>query len=247
MSRFDGKLVLLVGGYSGIGVAAAERLAGEGASLVLLGRQEEKLKATLAKLPGAGHEIVVADAAFAEQLQPAVQIGRKRGGYSAAVVCAGSHEVRPISVLNRDVIAHSFEANVTTALLSTAAFAKAAAKDGGSVVWLSSVAALRGTATFAAYSAAKGALISAARVAAIELAPRRIRVNVIAAGVVETVMSESWLAMLNEEQKAALRHRHLLGTGQPADVAGVIAFLLSDDARWMTGSLLTADGGLSTQ
>ena len=149
-------------------------------------------------------------------------------------------------MLNREGIAQAFEANVTTALLATAAFAKAAAKEGGSMVWLSSVAAMRGTATFSAYAAAKGALISAARVAAIELAPRRIRVNVIAAGVVETAMSESWLAMLNDEQKTAIQRRHLLGIGQPADLAGVIAFLLSDDARWMTGSVL-ADGGLSTQ
>jgi NAD(P)-dependent dehydrogenase (short-subunit alcohol dehydrogenase family) len=247
MNRFDGKLVLVVGGYSGIGIAAAERLAGEGASLVLVGRQEEKLLAALAKLPGAGHEMVVADAAFADQLQPLVQIGRKRGGYAGAVVCAGSHTVRPLSVLNREGIAQAFESNVTTALLATGAFAKAAAKEGTGVVWLSSVAALRGTATFSAYAAAKGALISAARVAAIELAPRKIRVNVIAAGVVETEMSKSWLALLSEEQKAALKHRHLLGIGQPADIAGVIAFLLSDDARWMTGSMVTADGGLSAQ
>ena len=247
MGRFDGKLVLLVGGYSGIGVAAARRLADEGASLVLLGRQEEKLRETLATLPGAGHEIVVADAAFSEQLQPVVQIGRKRGGYAGGVVCAGSHTVRPLSVLNRDGIAQAFEANVTTALLATAALAKSAAKDGGSIVWFSSVAALRGTATFAAYAAAKGALISAARVAAIELAPRRIRVNVIAAGVVETPMSAGWLAMLNEEQKTALNQRHLLGIGKPEDLAGVIAFLLSDDARWMTGSVVTADGGLAAQ
>ncbi len=156
MGRFEGKLVLLVGGYSGIGAAAARRLADEGASLVLLGRQEEKLRETLATLPGAGHEIVVADAAFSEQLQPVVQIGRKRGGYAGGVVCAGSHTVRPLSVLNREGIAQAFEANVTTALLATAALAKAAAKEGGSIVWFSSVAALRGTATFAAYSAAKG-------------------------------------------------------------------------------------------
>jgi NAD(P)-dependent dehydrogenase (short-subunit alcohol dehydrogenase family) len=247
MGRFDGKLVLLVGGYSGIAATAARRLANEGASLVLLGRQEEKLKETLATLSGSRHEIVVADAAFSEQLQPAVQIGRKRGGYAGAVVCAGSHVSRPLSVLSREGIAQAFEANVTTALLATAAFAKAAAKDGGSIVWFSSVAALRGTATFAAYSAAKGALISAARVAAIELASRRIRVNVIAAGVVDTPMSAGWLAMLNEEQKAALKHRHLLGIGRPEDLAGVIAFLLSDDARWITGSVVTADGGLATQ
>jgi NAD(P)-dependent dehydrogenase (short-subunit alcohol dehydrogenase family) len=247
MNRFDGKLVLVVGGYSGIGAAAAERLANEGASLILVGRQEEKLQAALAKLPGAGHEIVVADAVNAEQLQPVVQIGRKRGGYAGAVVCAGSHTVRPLAVLNREAIAQAFEANVTTALLATAAFAKAASKEGAGVVWLSSVAAMRGTATFSAYAAAKGALISAARVAAIELAPRRIRVNVIAAGVVETPMSAGWLALLNEEQSAALIHRHLLGIGKPEDLAGVIAFLLSDDARWMTGSVLTADGGLSVQ
>ena len=247
MSRFDGKLVLLVGGYSGIGRAAAQRLANEGASLVLVGRQEEKLRETLAKLPGAGHEIVVADAAYSEQLQPVVQIGRKRGGYSGAVVCAGAHVSRPISILTREAIAQAFEANLTTALLATSAFAKSAAKEGGSMVWISSVAAMRGTATFAAYAGAKGALISAARVAAVELASRHIRVNVIAPGVVETAMSAGWLALLNDEQKAALQHRHLLGIGQPEDLAGVIAFLLSDDARWMTGSVVTADGGLSTQ
>jgi NAD(P)-dependent dehydrogenase (short-subunit alcohol dehydrogenase family) len=247
MGRFDNKLVLLVGGYSGIGMAAAERLANEGAALVLVGRQEEKLRAALTKLSGAGHEIVVADATSAEQLQAVVQIGRKRGGYAGGIVCAGSHTVRPLAVLNREGIAKAFESNVTTALLATAAFAKATAKEGASMVWLSSVAAMRGTATFAAYAAAKGALISAARVAAIELASRHIRVNVIAAGVVETAMSENWLALLNEEQKAALNHRHLLGIGQPDDIAGVIAFLLSDDARWMTGSLVTADGGLSAQ
>ena len=247
MGRFDGKSMLIVGGYSAIGKAAAARLAGEGASLVLVGRKEEKLKEALAAMPGSGHEIVVADAAVSEQLQPVVQIGRKRGGYSGAVVCAGAHVVRPISVLNREMIAQSFEANVTTALLATGAFAKAACKEGGGMVWLSSVAAMRGTATFSVYAAAKGALISAARVAAVELASRHIRVNVIAAGVVESPMSDGWLALLNEEQKTALKHRHLLGIGQPEDVAGVIAFLLSDDARWMTGSVVTADGGLSAQ
>ncbi len=60
-------------------------------------------------------------------------------------------------------------------------------------------------------------------------------------------MSAGWLAMLNEEQKTALKQRHLLGIGKSEDIAGVIAFLLSDDARWMTGSVLTVDGGLAAQ
>jgi NAD(P)-dependent dehydrogenase (short-subunit alcohol dehydrogenase family) len=247
MGRFDGKTILVAGGYSAIGRAAAERLASEGAAVVLTGRNEDKLRETLASLPGSGHEIVVADAASPDQLQAVVQLGRKLGGYAGAVVCAGLHVVRPLSVLEPRMVAQSFEANVTTVLMTTGAFAKAASKQGGGVAWLSSIAAMRGTATFAAYAAAKGALISAARSVAVELAPRRIRVNVIAAGVVRSPMSDGWIAKLNEEQRAALEHRHLLGIGHPEDLAGIIAFLLSDDSRWMTGSVIVADGGLSAQ
>ncbi|MEN6407986.1 MAG: SDR family oxidoreductase [Thermoguttaceae bacterium] len=247
MNRFEGKCILIVGGYSGIGQSAARRLAEEGASLVLVGRQEDKLRLAIAALPGSGHKIVVADCAVQEQLQPLVQIGRQRGGFDGMVVCSGFHAMRPISVLNRESIDQAFEANVATALLATGAFAKAANKAGGGVVWFSSVAAMRGTASFAAYSAAKGAIISAARVAAVELAPRHIRVNVIVAGVIQTAMSEGWMSRLNDEQRAAVAKQHLLGLGQPEDVAGVVAFLLSDDARWMTGSILTVDGGLSAQ
>lgn len=189
----------------------------------------------------------MADAAVWEQLQPVIQAGKRLGGFCGGVVCAGLHEVRPLSVLDPQSIARTFEANVTTALMATRAFAKSAAKEGGSMVWISSVAALRGTATFAAYSAAKGALISAARVAAVELASRHIRVNTVAAGVVHTAMSRSWLSLLSDPQREALEKGHLLGVGQPDDVADVIAFLLSSDARWMTGSVVTVDGGLSVQ
>jgi len=95
------------------------------------------------------------------------------------------------------------------------------------------------------YAATKGALLAACRCMAVELAPKRIRVNVIAPGVVETPMSEPWLSRLTEPQLEAVRHRHLLGFGRPEDVAGPIAFLASDDARWITGTCLTIDGGLT--
>jgi NAD(P)-dependent dehydrogenase (short-subunit alcohol dehydrogenase family) len=245
MQRFESKSILLVGGYSAIGITVAQRLAAEGASIVAVGRDETKLREAVASLPGPGHEAIVADAASWDQLQPVVEIGKRRGGFAGAVVCAGSHVLRPISVLDNKTLNASFDANVATALLATRAFAKVTAKEGGSMVWLSSTAALLGSAAFAPYAAAKGALISASRVAAVELASRRIRVNVVVAGAVKSDMSQKWIALLNDQQRETMERRYLLGTGQTQDVADPIVFLLSDDARWMTGSVLTVDGGFS--
>lgn len=245
MSRFQGRNILVIGASAGIGQATARRLADEGATIVGVARNADRLAAAVATLPGSGHKALAADAASWEQLQPVLQIGRQLGGLAGCVVCAGLHEVRPLAVLDTAGLMRSLEANVAPAMLAAKAFAKAVRPEGGAVVWLSSVAALRGTAAFGAYAAAKGALISAARVAAVELAPRRIRVNVVAAGVVRTAMSEGWLKLLQAPQVEAVEKDHLLGVGQPEDVAGVIAFLLSDDARWITGSVVTADGGLS--
>jgi len=118
-------------------------------------------------------------------------------------------------------------------------------RDGASIVYLASAAAMIGNIGEAVYAASKGALLSACRSLAAELASRRIRVNVVAPGVVETPMSDRWLGQLAPEQREALRSRHLLGFGHPEDVAAAIAFLASDDARWITGTCLTIDGGLT--
>lgn len=245
MKRFAGKRILIVGASSGIGLATAKRLAQEGASIVGVGRNIENISNTLNMLEGTGHQAFAADVADEQQLATIVKYGKENGGYHGGVFCAGLHEMRTISLIKADNLLQSFTANVVTTINCTKALIKSISPDGGGIVWLSSVAAIRGTAGFIAYSSAKGALISAAKVAAIELVKKNIRVNVVIAGVVNTPMSAGWLNLLSQEQRDEIDSKHLLGTGQPEDVADAIAFLVSSDARWITGTTLVVDGGLS--
>jgi NAD(P)-dependent dehydrogenase (short-subunit alcohol dehydrogenase family) len=245
MLRFENKLILIVGVSSGIGLATAQRLAQDGARIVGVGRSADRLQCALSTLEGAGHHAIVADIADESQLGSIITFGKDHGGYHGGVCCAGLHEIRPFSLLKAENLLASFSANVLTAVNTTKALAKAASSDGAGIVWLSSVAALRGTAGFTAYASSKGALVSAARVAAVELAKKKIRINVVVAGVVETPMSDGWLKLLSQEQQDDIAAEHLLGIGQPDDVADAIAFLVSSDARWMTGTTLVVDGGLS--
>ena len=163
------------------------------------------------------------------------------------VHCAGIHWLRPLQMMDEKSLDEMLSSHVRSSVLLTKELvaSRVVSQEGCSVVLLSSAAALQGGAGTVAYAAAKGALISAARVLAVELAKRNIRVNAIAPGVVRTPQSEAFLSNLSPEQLKELSARHLLGLGEPSDIAGVIAFLLSPDARWITGSTIVADGGLT--
>jgi NAD(P)-dependent dehydrogenase (short-subunit alcohol dehydrogenase family) len=239
--------MLVIGASSGIGRATARRLAQEGATIVGVARNVSRLEASIAELPGSGHRAVAADAASWDSLQPLLPIAKEVGGLAGAAICAGAIAMRPLALLDEALLRTSLDANVVSALNVTRLLSKSAARTGASAVWLSSVSAHRGSAGFAAYAAGKGALEGALRSVAAELAGRRIRVNAVVAGVVETPLAEGWMGQLTDEQKQVVIASHLLGLGKPEDVAAAISFLLSEDARWITGASLLVDGGLSVR
>jgi NAD(P)-dependent dehydrogenase (short-subunit alcohol dehydrogenase family) len=246
VQRFEGRCYLVTGATSGIGLATAKGLAGEGAAVICAARSKEHLDAVISELPGTGHISLAFNAAAEEQVVFAASTLKNANRIlNGAVFAAGQHALRPLQMTKATNITDLFEANVLSAFLCTKTMIRLAAKEGASVVWLSSAAALISNAGESAYAASKGALIAACRSLAAELAPRGIRVNTVVPGVVNTPMSESWLIQMTEAQREAIKARHLLGFGSPQDVAASILFLLSDEARWITGTSLVVDGGLT--
>jgi NAD(P)-dependent dehydrogenase (short-subunit alcohol dehydrogenase family) len=245
--RFDDTNILITGASSGIGFATAHRLANEGARIIGISRNLEKLNKAVALWKDSERHIALSvdlqDPTALDGL-PA-RIAAIGSPLHAAVFSAGTHSLRPLQMLNTSNIDELLNSNIRSTLLCTKAFLKSAARTGASVVWVSSAAALIGNFGESAYAAAKGGVIAACRSLATELAARSIRINVVAPGVVDTAMSQAWLSHLTPEQIDSVRKRHLLGFGKPEDVAGAITFLLSSDARWITGTCLTIDGGLT--
>lgn len=247
MRRFEGKAAVVTGASSGIGLAVGSRLAAEGARVIAVARNAERLQSAVESWADSSLHIPLAfDASDERAVTDAfAALRRSKTVLDVAVLCAGRHAMRPLQALNSSCFDELLSANLKSALYCTKAFARSTGENGGSVVWLASAAAFIAGPGESIYAAAKGALVSACRGLACELAGRGIRVNVIAPGVVNTPMSAAWLNTLPDDDRSRIRQRHLLGFGEPEEVSGPIAFLASDDARWITGTCLTVDGGLT--
>jgi NAD(P)-dependent dehydrogenase (short-subunit alcohol dehydrogenase family) len=166
---FENQVVLISGGSSGIGLATARRFAEGGARLVLVARDEARLRAAGATLPGAGHEIRVADATNEEAMAALLKTLKEQlGAIHVGVCCAGAHAVRPLAVSKAKNFEELYQQNVISAVNTIRPLIKAMPAEGGAIVLVSSVAGLRGAAAAAAYSAAKGALLSLTRSLAVE-------------------------------------------------------------------------------
>jgi NAD(P)-dependent dehydrogenase (short-subunit alcohol dehydrogenase family) len=241
----EGRIILVTGGSSGIGRAAAIAFSQVGARLVLTGRDQGRLDETLGLLAGEGHRALAADLADADSAADLVKRAAKEGGPLDGVFhAAGTFAVLPVKVTKQRHLADAFNASVFGAYgIARAAANRNVLTDGGSIVFMSSVAGERASSGLTAYSGAKAAMAGLNRSLAAEFAPRRVRVNSIVASTVETEMHERTLSNADMDYVEMNRARHPLGFGKPDDISNAAIFLLSDASRWMTGSSLAVDGG----
>ncbi len=240
--RFEGKTVLITGASSGLGKACARRLSAEGASLVLIGRHAETLNETA--IDAEKHVCDLTDETAVKALLGELkERGRAISGW---VLAAGIQDVRPLRMESQETLGKTWAINVRGTLGFLALALKARVVEaGGSIVLFSSAAVHAGGIGLVSYAASKGAIEAATRSLALELAGHKIRVNAVAPGVIPTPMSDKYLGKMTPDAVAVIEALHPLGFGKPEDVAGPVAFLLSEDARWITGSVMAIDGGLS--
>ncbi|MEY4668797.1 MAG: hypothetical protein RL518_1496 [Pseudomonadota bacterium] len=235
--------VVIFGGTGGIGSAIAEALSKKGISTFLVSRSEERLRATASTVGARGY--AVADATNLEQVEGAfAQATTALDGISGVAHCVGSILLKPAHLTSEAEFTSVIHQNLTSAFFVVRAAARTMTS-GGSILLFSSAAGRIGLANHEAIAAAKAGIIGLTLSAAATYAPRKLRVNCIAPGLVQTQMSEKITS--NQSAAAFSRSLHPLGRlGDPADIAPLAAVLLSDEGSWITGQVVGVDGGLAT-
>lgn len=240
-----GKRILVTGASSGIGREVCRTAALAGAAVVASGRDRKRLTETVEGLAGEGHLAVCADLTDDADRQRLVEEAGLLNGF---VHAAGILKILPFNFVTEEALQVVQRINFEApALLCRALLRAKAVSDGGSIIFLTSVAATHAAKGHAIYAASKAALESAARVLALELGTKRIRVNCLAPGMVRTAMASDAENALSSDAMRAHEKEYPLGFGEPSDVAGVAAFLLSDASRWVTGTTVVCDGGFSAR
>jgi NAD(P)-dependent dehydrogenase (short-subunit alcohol dehydrogenase family) len=245
MGKLDGKVAVVTGGNSGIGLATASRLVADGAYVFITARRKSELDAAVAEigrnvtaLQGDVSKLADLDRVFAA-------VKEKKGHIDVLFANAGIAESAPLGEITEEHFARHFDINVKGALF-TVQTALPLLRDGASIILTSSVVGSKGFPGRSVYSATKAALRSFARTWTSELKKRKIRVNVVSPGATDTPGLRG-LAKTDADGLADLyRDRVPLGrVGHPDDIASAVSFLASDDSSYISGTELFVDGGLA--
>ncbi len=247
MGKLSGKAAVVTGASKGIGAGIARALAAEGAAVVVnYASSKEGAEKVVADIRAKGGKAVAVqgDVAKAADVKKIFAEAKHAfGRLDILVNNAGVYNLQPLDALSEEDFHRHFDTNVLGLLLATQEAVKHFG-DGGSVINISSVITSINPPNSVVYAATKGAVDAATRVLSKELGPRKIRVNAINPGVVDTEGTNAAGVIGSEFEKQFVALTPLGRTGQPDDIAPVAVFLASEDSRWVTGETLVASGGL---
>ncbi|MDD2299261.1 MAG: SDR family NAD(P)-dependent oxidoreductase [Fermentimonas sp.] len=252
LGSLEGKNIIITGASSGIGKACAVECSKAGAQVHLIARNLDKLNEVSAMLGDSVHTVNSFDVTHSEGIEPLVKsIVDTHGKIDGFIHSAGIQITVPVRASTRDSYVSLYSVNNVAAYEFARSISRNKIKSsrGASIVFISSMMSIVANPALAAYCSSKAALLGAARSMALELAKQKIRVNCVSPGFMSDskMMRDDLQGSLSQSEIDELKKGYPLGLGETIDVAKMCVYLLSDDAKWITGQNIVIDGGYSAR